>query len=77
VCVSKIDFEKAFEARSTRSLFMAQMEAYLQELVQELSRGEWLQQRSRQIPQTLQNAPSDTAECSKRIMSEAKALGSS
>jgi hypothetical protein len=40
---------------------------YLQELVQELSSGEWLvTQRSRQNP-------SDTAECSKRmIISEAK-----
>jgi hypothetical protein len=27
VCVSKKDFEKAFEARSTRSLFMAQKES--------------------------------------------------
>ncbi len=75
--------KKPLKQRSTRSLFMAQKEAYLQELVhgskaslpsRACSRRAFkrrvVTQRSRQIPQTLQNAV-------RGLISEAKALGSS
>lgn len=59
---------KPLNQGSPRSLFMAQKEAYLQE--------ELVQEESGYTEK--QTNPSDTADCSKRIISEAKkALGSS